>query len=257
AGLATERLPAHIGQRMRRARGPVQILRGDNPGLGRRLSAFQRLFYPNSMLHFLARMPPLVFLLAPLAYLFFHAYIIYAPAVAILLYVLPHLAHASLTTAHVQGRYRQTFWGEVYETVMALDSMWPTTVALFNPLKGKFNVTAKGGLMEKGFFDWHISRPYLVLVVLNLAGMVAGVWRLLTGPSGETLTVVISMLWLTYNLIILGAAVAVAAEVRQVRRSHRVPVALPVALRLPGGQMYPGTLTDYSEGGVAIESSQA
>src|SRR5690606_40096786 len=95
AGLATESLSAHIGQRMRWARGLVQIFRVDNPFLGRGLSAFQRLCYANSMLHFLAGIPRLVFLLAPLAYLFFHAYIIYAPAVPILLYVLPHLAPAS------------------------------------------------------------------------------------------------------------------------------------------------------------------
>lgn len=257
AGLATESLSAHIGQRMRWARGLTQIFRLDNPLTGPGLSLFQRLCYANSMLHFLAGLPRLVFLLAPLAYLFLHAYIIYAPAIAILLYVLPHLAHASLTTAHIQGKYRQTFWGEVYETVLAWYIAWPTTVALFNPLKGKFNVTAKGGLIEKDFYDWRISFPYLVLVLLNLAGLGAGLWRLSHGPAAETGTIIVSMLWLVYNLIILGAAVAVASEVRQVRHAHRVPVALPASLRLASGHMYPCKLTDYSENGVALETPSA
>lgn len=257
AGLATETLAAHIGQRMRWARGLVQIFRLDNPFLGRGLSLFQRLCYANAMLHFLSGLPRLVFLVAPLAYVFFHAYIIYAPALAILLYVLPHLAHASLTSAHIQGRYRQTFWGEVYETVLAWYITWPTTVALFNPFKGRFNVTAKGGRIDESFYDWHISRPYLVLVLLNMGGLIAGGWRLLYGPPAETGTVIVSMLWLLYNLIILGAAVAVASEARQVRRSHRVPAILPATLRLAEGHMYPCTLTDYSEGGVALQTPAA
>lgn len=43
----------------------------------------------------------------------------------------------------------------------------PTFVALINPHKGKFNVTAKGGLVEDEYVDWVISRPYIYLVLLN------------------------------------------------------------------------------------------
>ncbi len=84
------------------------------------------------MLHFLAGIPRLVFLTAPLAFLLLHVYIIYAPALAILLFVVPHMAHASLTNARIQGKYRRPFWGEVYETVLAWYIARPTTVALFS-----------------------------------------------------------------------------------------------------------------------------
>src|SRR5229473_110293 len=52
AGLATERLAIHVGQRMRWARGMTQIFRVDNPVLGRGLSFGQRVCYLNAMLHF-------------------------------------------------------------------------------------------------------------------------------------------------------------------------------------------------------------
>ncbi|WP_282361558.1 UDP-forming cellulose synthase catalytic subunit [Pseudomonas sp. PS01300] len=257
AGLATESLSAHIGQRIRWARGMVQIFRTDNPLLGRGLSLFQRICYANAMLHFLAGLPRLVFLTAPLAFLLLHAYIIYAPAVMILLYVMPHMIHASLTNSRMQGKYRQTFWGEIYETVLAWYIARPTTVALFAPKKGKFNVTAKGGLMEEGVFDWGIARPYLFLAVLNVVGLGFAVWRLFTGPAAEIGTVIVSSLWVIYNLLILGAAVAVAAEVRQVRRAHRVPMQLPAALLLESGHGYPCTLVDYSDGGIGLQLTDA
>lgn len=253
AGLATESLSAHIGQRIRWARGMVQIFRLDNPLLGKGLKLAQRLCYANAMLHFLSGIPRLIFLTAPLAFLLLHAYIIFAPALAIALYVLPHMIHASLTNSRIQGKYRHSFWSEIYETVLAWYIARPTTVALFNPHKGKFNVTAKGGLVEEEHVDWVITRPYMFLVILNLAGLAFGVWRLAYGPTDEVMTVIISLVWVLYNMTILGGAVAVAVEAKQVRQAHRVEIAMPAAIARADGHLYPCTLRDYSDGGVGIE----
>ena len=253
AGLATESLSAHIGQRMRWARGMVQIFRTDNPLLGRGLSFFQRLCYLNSTMHFLSGLPRLVYLLAPLGFLLLHAYIIYAPAMAIALYVLPHVVLANITNSHLQGKYRHTFWSEVYETVLAWYIAWPTTVALFWPSKGRFNVTAKGGLVDQPHFDWTISRPYMILALLNFMGLGFGIWRWFNGPAHEHLTVILTMIWVTYNIIIIGVAVAVAAETRQVRQRHRVEADFPARIGLSDGRFYPGVLRDYSDNSVGIE----
>lgn len=253
AGLATDSLRAHVNQRIRWARGMVQIFRLDNPLLGPGLSLGQRLCYANAMLHFLAGIPRLVFLTAPLAFLFAHAYVIYAPALAILLYVVPHVAHASLTNARIQGRWRRLFWGEVYETVLSWYIARPTLVALFSPRHGKFNVTDKGGVQARDHFDWHVALPYLVLAVLNLAGIACAVWRYQTGPLDERGTVIVSSLWVVYNLLIVGGALAVSAEVRQVRRAHRVVTRMPMTLAVPGGYRLHGTLTDYSSDGAGVQ----
>lgn len=253
AGLATESLSAHIGQRIRWARGMVQIFRLDNPLMGKGLKLVQRLCYANAMLHFLSGIPRLIFLLAPLAYLLFHAYIIFAPALAIAIFVLPHMMHTSLTNSRIQGRWRHSFWSEVYETVLAWYIARPTTVALFNPHKGKFNVTAKGGLVEQQHLDWVITRPYMFLVLINVAGILAAFWRLHYGPPNEVLTVIVSAVWVIYNMIILGGAVAVSVEARQLRESHRVEIAMPAALAREDGHMLPCTLRDYSDGGVGLE----
>ncbi|QTF10457.1 UDP-forming cellulose synthase catalytic subunit [Brenneria izadpanahii] len=253
AGLATESLSAHIGQRIRWARGMAQIFRLDNPLLGKGLKLGQRLCYANAMLHFLSGIPRLIFLTAPLAFLLLHAYIIFAPAQAIALYVFPHMVHASLTNSRIQGRYRHSFWSEIYETVLAWYIARPTTVALFNPHKGKFNVTAKGGLIEEQHVDWIITQPYLLLVLLNIAGLIAGIWRLCYGAPEEMMTVIISLLWVVYNMTILGGAVAVAIETKQVRQSHRVAMAMPAAVLCADGHLFPCVMNDYSDGGVGIE----
>lgn len=252
AGLATESLSGHVGQRIRWARGMAQIFRIDNPFLGKGLTFFQRLCYSNAMLHFFYGIPRLVFLTAPLAFLFFELHIINAMASMIALYVLPHIVHSNIANARIQGPFRHTFWAEVYESVLAWYITLPTTIAFINPRLGKFNVTAKGGLVEASYFDWVISKPYIVLVGLNLLGFCIGLGRLFFWNTHEQGTVLLNLFWTFYNLLMLGAAVSVATEQRQVRVSHRVPARLPAMLRLKDGRALHCYTEDFSLHGLGL-----
>ena len=254
AGLATESLSAHVGQRIRWARGMAQICRVDNPLFGPGLKLGQRLCYFNAMLHFFYGLPRLVFLTAPLAYLFFSAHVFQATAAMITAYALPHLMHASITNSRIQGRFRYSFWNEVYESVLAWYIMRPVLVAFVNPKLGKFNVTAKGGVIEQSYFDWSIARPYLILLLLNLLGFVVGIWRMVAvGPSSEVFsTLVINMVWTAYNIILTSASLAVASETRQLRSTPRVTAALPAALRFADGKTLVCETDDFSQSGVGL-----
>ena len=252
AGLATESLSSHIGQRIRWARGMAQIFRIDNPFLGKGLSFFQRICYSNAMLHFFYGIPRLIFLTAPLTYLYFEVHIISAAAAMLALYVLPHMLQANLANAHIQGPHRHSFWAEVYESVLAWYIILPTAVAVFNPKAGKFNVTAKGGLIENSFFDWAISKPYIVLATLNILGLSIGLGRLFFWNTFETGTVLLNLSWTIYNLLILGAAIGVATEARQVRVSHRVSANLLVALHFKDGSTKMCRTEDYSMTGLGL-----
>ena len=254
AGLATESLSAHVGQRIRWARGMAQICRVDNPLFGPGLKLGQRLCYFNAMLHFFYGLPRLVFLTAPLAYLFFSAHVFQATAAMITAYALPHLMHASITNSRIQGRFRYSFWNEVYESVLAWYIMRPVLVAFVNPKLGKFNVTAKGGVIEQSYFDWSIARPYLILLLLNLLGFAVGIWRMVAvGPSSEVFTtLVINMVWTAYNIILTSASLAVASEKRQVRSTPRVTAALPAALRFADGKTLVCETDDFSQSGVGL-----
>ena len=257
AGLATESLSAHVGQRIRWARGMAQIFRVDNPLLKRGLTIGQRLCYANAMFHFFYGLPRLVFLTAPLSYLYFEAHIIEASALAIAAYALPHLVLANLTNSRLQGPYRHSFWAEVYESVLATYILGPTTLALINPKLGTFNVTAKGGMVEKEYFDRDIAAPYLVLLSLNLLGFGIGIMRLLFWNTHEIDTVILNIVWTAYNLLIIGAALCVAWESRQIRTAIRVNTKVDAEVELADGRVIPGYTLDISEGGTAIRLARA
>ena len=253
AGLATESLADHVNQRVRWARGMAQIFRLDNPLFGPGLQLAQRLCYLNAMLHFFSGLPRLVFLTAPLAYLFFEFHVLNAGTIALAAYAFPHLIQSALANSTLQRQFRHSLWNEAYEAALSWYTSLPTLVALISPRRGKFNVTAKGGLIEQSYFDWRLALPYLVLVLLNFAGALVAVPRFLYWNSFESETVVVNLIWTIFNLTLLGTVLGVASETRQVRRSHRIEMRLPAKVRLTDDTALDATVLDFSSGGIRLQ----
>lgn len=256
AGLATESISSHIGQRIRWARGMIQILRMDNPLFKKGLSIFQRLCYFSAMLHFLFGIPRLIFFLSPLAYLVLYAKVITASATSIFLYVMSFYVINIIANSKIQGKFRHFLWNDVYETVLAWYIAWPTLLALINPRVGRFNVTAKGGLIEKGFLDLDIAPPYLTLCFLSYSGLCFGLYRLIFDREEQFYQVSIAMLWVIYNLLLLLSALGTSVEKKQIRHTHRVSCSFVAAVRHSNGHVISARMVNYSSGGACVYFDQ-
>ncbi len=252
AGLATESLSSHVGQRIRWARGMVQILRVDNPLTRPGLKFSQRICYFNAMIHFLYAVPRLIFIVSPLVYLLFGHLNIRGYSLTILAYALSHIVLSTMSNSRIQGKYRYSFWNEVYELVLSPYILFPTLLALVNPKLGKFNVTSKGGLVSKSFFDRRIARPFLFLLGLNVVGLVFAGMRLFRWDSQHPGTVIMNTVWTFYNIVIIGVACAVSLEAEQNRSHVRVAFRGPVMLGLKNGQTLQGDTSDLSNSGAAL-----
>jgi cellulose synthase (UDP-forming) len=269
AGLATERLSAHVKQRIRWARGMVQVLRIENPLFAPGLRPAQRLCYFNAMSHFLYALPRLIFLTAPLIYLIFGRVNIPGYWVTIVAYAAPHLVLSNLTNSRIQGRHRHSFWNDIYETVLAPYIFLPTLLALVSSKVGSFNVTAKGGVVNEEYFDARIARPFLVLLGFDLFGLLCAIPRAVQFPvfnvpwwlrfldwpasiydGGHPGTIFMNVMWLLFSVVLLGVATAVAWESRQRRQTVRMARAVPSDILLPDGYMAQGITCNLSNGGV-------
>jgi cellulose synthase (UDP-forming) len=248
AGLATESLAAHIGQRIRWARGMIQVLRLENPLFRRGLSFPQRLCYFNATTHFLFAVPRLIFLTIPLVYLIFGRVNIYGYSLAVFAYAFPHIALSHLASSRSQRQYRFSFWNEIYEAVLAPYILLPTLLALINPRLGKFNVTSKGGVIKRSYFDHRIAFPLLCLLGLNVAGLLMARYRYLVDPAHHD-TIIMNALWTTYNIVILSVAASVAWERRQRRSEVRVDVRVPLTVMTFDGRRVAAATSQLSRGG--------
>jgi cellulose synthase (UDP-forming) len=268
AGLATERLSGHVKQRIRWARGMIQIMRTDNPLFARGLTPAQRLCYFNAMTHFLYALPRLIFLTAPLIYLIFGHVNVPGYWAAILAYAMPHLVLSNITNSRIQGQHRHSFWNEIYETVLAPYIFLPTMLALINPKFGSFDVTAKGGVVNRRFFDHRIAQPFMFMIGMNVLGILCAIPRFFQFPGSDSVwpfnvlagmydgthvgTIVMNLLWVCFNLVILGVATSVAWESRQRRQTVRLAMTVPADVRLANGSLIHGVTTDVSSGGLMI-----
>jgi cellulose synthase catalytic subunit (UDP-forming) len=262
AGLAAESLDGHVKQRMRWARGMVQILRIDNPLFARGLTLAQRLCYFNSMFHFLYALPRLIFLVAPLAFLLFGRIIMPGSWAAILAFALPHLVLSGVVNSRIQGQHRHSFWNGIYETIFAPYILLPTLMGLLWPRRGGFGVTAKGGTVERSYFDGKTAIPFLVLMAFQLAGLVFGTARMIAIPWRPLLwlyhadnpgTVLMNMIWTAFNLVILGVCASVAWESHQRRSTVRLRMAVPVDVLFADGTLEEGLTADISNSGVSLQ----
>ena len=276
AGLATERLSGHVRQRIRWARGMVQILRIENPLFASGLKPAQRLCYFNAMAHFLCALPRLVFLTAPIIYLVFGMTSLPGYWAAIVAYAIPHLLLSNLTHSRIHAQHRHSFWNEIYETVMAPYILLPTLLALISPRWGRFNVTAKGGVVDKEFYDARIARPFLLLLAFNFFALLCAIPRFIQFPifsvagrlaaitnwpahlydGGHPGTIWINVLWTLFNLTVLGVAAGVARESQQRRQSVRVAMAVPSDVIFADGSMVQALTCDLSSGGVRMKMNQ-
>lgn len=254
AGLATERLVLHVIQRTRWARGMTQIFRLDNPLFGRGLTIQQRLCYLSAMLYYQFALPRIAFLTAPLAYLLFNLNIIHSSASLVFAYALPHLFLSIYVNSRMNGRYRYSFWGEIYDLVLAFHIALPTVVTMFFPKRGKFNVTDKGALLDVGYFDFSVVRPHLIIALLLAAGVIAGIVRACAHDyfGVDPRVIALNVGWGLYSLIFLLAAIAVARETRQTRKTIRIDAEIPVLLHHASGVVTRSHTADLSMGGCRI-----
>jgi cellulose synthase (UDP-forming) len=274
AGLAPLRLSGYIRQRMRWARGMLQILRLENPLFAPGLSAGQRLCYFHATSHFLFALPRLVFLTAPLIYLLLGRVSIPGFWLTIVAYALPHLVLSAMGSRRIQGEHRQAFWDHVYETVMAPFLLLPTLGTLFGSRPREFTVTSKAGLVDREHFDRGVAWPFLVLLGANLLGLLSAIPRsvrlpilhvprwlaLLNWPASlydpqHRGILAVNLAWVLFNLVLLGVATAVAQESRQRREFVRLSVVVPSDIILPDGAMLQGVTSDLSNGGVRARTT--
>jgi cellulose synthase (UDP-forming) len=235
----------------------IQILRTDNPLFVAGLKFPQRLCYFNAMAHFMYAIPRLIFLSAPLIYLLLNHTNVPGYWAAILAYALPHLILSNVTNSRIQGEHRHSFWNEIYETVLSPYILLPTMMALINPKLGKFNVTAKGGVVKRTFFDTRIAQPFLILLIFNLAGILIAIPRFFIWDRDRPGTVVMNVIWCCFNVVILGVTTAVAREMKQLRTTVRIALVTPVMAKLSDGRLVAGETIDMSSGGTSIRFGES
>jgi cellulose synthase (UDP-forming) len=207
-GLAPEDLGTMLHQRLRWSQGTLQVFLKENPLVQRGLTAGQKLMYLATMWSYLSGFAAVVYLVAPMLYLFFGIRPVQSFGDDFLVRLVPYLIATQLLFL-VVGRGVRTWRGQQYS--LALFPLWirACTTAVGNVFFGRslgFVVTPKTRSTSSGF-PWRLVRPQLVAMVLLVAAAVAGAVRLALGLAPTAQGTVINLIWVGYDLLVLSVVV--------------------------------------------------
>ena len=252
AGLQPETFVSFIQQRGRWATGMMQLLILKNPLRGKGLSLTQRLCYFNSMSFWLFPLVRLVFILAPLLYLFFGLEIFVATIQEVAVYMTSYMLVSFLIQNALYARVRWPLMSELYETAQAPYLSKAIFKTIWNPRGAKFNVTAKDEVLEEDFIS-PIYKPLVVIFALTFLGVLAAGARWVMFPGDREIVLIVGG-WALFNFLLVGAALRAIAERQQRRGVPRVPVNVPAVVALGDHDpvFLPATVVDASTSGARM-----
>lgn len=243
AGLQPGTFVDFVRQRVRWAQGMTQIFFLHNPLLQNGLRPWQRLGYLNALLFWFFGFARLIFILAPSAFLLFGWKIYDANLPQVLAFTLPHIFASWIITDLLFGRYRWPFVSELYEYMLSMFTTVAVVKTMFRPRSPRFSVTPKKTHNEGEYVSRFVV-PFYGLLVIVILSLVVGVWRY-GAFADQADSVIIGLVWETFNLVILLGAIGALLERRQRRHTPRLNLELPVEL-VTASERTAGILTDMS-----------
>jgi cellulose synthase (UDP-forming) len=178
-------------QRFKYAGGTLDIALRDNPLFRGRMTLPQRLMYLSTFWSYLGCLWNIVFLAAPILYLFTGIAPLASYSAAFYLHALPFLVLTEL--AFMVGTWGVRAW----DGKASYLSFFPVNFrALWTVLRGekiRFHVTPKD--RQEGSF-LHLVLPQLAVIVLTLAGLAYSAWRVFAaGHEHELPNLVVNAAW--------------------------------------------------------------
>lgn len=220
-GLAPEGLKEYVTQRARWCLGLMQIARSrlgpfakNNLRIRDRWSVLDSVFYWITTFPF--RLASVVY---PLLYWYFNVTVVDATVADVIDYFGCYYLWVIISLNLMSRGLIVPIANDVSQLIGAIPISRAAIVGLIKPHGHPFSVTAKGGDRSKVVVQWAMMRPFLILFVLTLVGVVIGMVsdRFAYYDAGDGKAVV--LFWTLYNLVLLFVALIVCVELPR-QESH-------------------------------------
>jgi len=253
-GLQAESFDGLVLQRIRWTQGMIQIFILKNAWKYGGLSWFQKMSYTSASFFWFFPFARMLFLTAPLFYIFFGLEVYSATTTELLAYTTPHLMVAIFISQFIYGNVRWGYFSDVYESALAIFTLPAAIEVMMNPTDPEFEVTPKGEDSSKDTVS-NLAIQFVWFSSLFLFGFAVGVYKWLAYPELHD-ALKMTMAWLIFNSMFVVTSLAIASERKQLREYVRVPSNERIILKI-NGETFIGTIIDISLSGLAIRFSNS
>jgi cellulose synthase (UDP-forming) len=226
-GLAPHDLATFLLQRDRWARGNLSVLRTpENPFIAPNLSAKQRASYLSSLLGYFVPLQRLGMLAVLVAMLVSGALPLHGTLWQFGVFWAPWMV-LNLVGSAALCRGQASLWDGAYSTLLTTEIFTRAAFVLIHPFRTSFNVTPKDGIDDGGWSAARQLRLVLVMAAVLVSAIVVrglaevGVVPL---PPLRGLALVAGLVFGSWELFMVGAALWRVTRRHQIRHHYRVPV---------------------------------
>jgi cellulose synthase (UDP-forming) len=219
-GLAPEGLKEYVTQRSRWCLGMMQIARSRvGPFARNNLRLRDRWSVIDAVLYWLSTFPfRLAALTYPLLYWYFNITVVNAEVAAVIGYFGVYYLWVLLAMNSVARGMVIPVLNDVSQILGAIPIARAAIVGLIQPHGHPFKVTAKGGDRSRIIIQWEMLRPYLILLLLTLGGLLIGIFsdQFAFNDAGQGKSVV--LFWTIYNFVVLSVTLITFVELPREER---------------------------------------
>jgi cellulose synthase (UDP-forming) len=213
------------------------------------LAPIQKLAYLSSMTFWFFPLSRLIFMVAPLVYIFFDVKIFVSNLDEAVAYTSCYIVVNLMLQNYMYGRVRWPWMSELYEYLQGVFLSKAIVSVVANPRKPTFNVTAKGISLDNDHIS-ELAWPFFAIYGTLFVGGIVALWRYMYDPSVSDLMLVVGLLN-AFNMILAGAALGAVAERRQPDRHPRLTISRTGTFTIEGKD-HKVACVDVSAGGVGI-----
>lgn len=219
-GLAPEGLKEYVTQRSRWCLGMMQIARSRvGPFARNNLRLRDRWSVIDAVLYWLSTFPfRLAALIYPLLYWYFNITVVNAEVADVIGYFGVYYMWVLLAMNSVARGMVIPVLNDVSQILGAIPIARSAIVGLIQPHGHPFKVTAKGGDRSRIIIQWDLLRPYLILLMLTLGGLLIGIFsdQFAFNDAGQGKSVV--LFWTLYNVLVLSMTLIAFVELPREER---------------------------------------
>ena len=200
SGKTPDTFKDHIKQRIRWGRGVISTARKLHICRIKGLSLFQRLSYWSSVVYWYSPIKCLAYMLSPLVFALFGVPVFECTITDLLLFWFPMFIMQDLCLRVYSQNSVSLKWTGIYETSVMPFLFFPVLKELFGISTSTFAVTDKTRVAGKKEVDLKSMVPFIVLIVMSIAGMIRMIFMI---DGFESLGFVILAFWIIRNLYLL------------------------------------------------------
>lgn len=214
-GLSASTFGELVKQRDRWCRGNIQVFKHYNPLTLKGLTLSQRICYVDGVLYWFSNLIKMCYIIVPIVFLFTGIHFVQSDFAQLLNITIPYIVVQIFIFIMFSPKSRGYMWTHYYEMAMAPHLSLSILKELFG-FEIKFNVTSKELEIDRGYYEYKVVIPHLLILIFGLISLLVGLKLLQRGYITQ-FSYYLNVLLNVFNLIgiIQSLRVAYQAKVSQ------------------------------------------